>query len=188
MKKAVLTIILLCSIAALVLLAVFSWKNLRGIRPALTATSRDVVPLIENTRADNRDRDMPLKLASGFSLSLFAKGLGNPRVMVLDPVGTLLVSIPSRGSVVALPDQDRNGVADRSVTVIDGLKRPHGLAFRCAPDCKLYIAEEDEVNAYSYDPERLKAVKQKKIADLPLGGWHVTRTLLFLPKPYDDRP
>jgi glucose/arabinose dehydrogenase len=187
MKKAVLTLMLLCSTAALVLLVVFSWKNLRGIRPALTAPSSDIVPLIENAQADDGAGDMPLKLARGFSLSLFAKGLGNPRVMALDPSGTLLVSIPARGSIVALPDQDRDGVADRSVTVIDGLKRPHGMAFRCAPDCKLYIAEEDEVNVYSYDPNKLNAVKQKKLADLPRRGGHVTRTLLFLPKPDDDR-
>jgi len=178
---------LMCSTAVLIWLLVFSWQNLRGIRPALTSPSRDIVPLIENARADESAGDMPLKLAPGFTLSLFAKGLGTPRVMVLDPAGTLLVSIPSLGKVVALPDENDDGVADRSVTVIDGLKRPHGMAFRCAPDCRLYIAEEDKVNVYSYDRKKVKAVKQKKIADLPGGGGHVTRTLLFLPKQDDDR-
>jgi len=131
--------------------------------------------------------DLPLQLPPGFSISLFAKGLENPRVMVLDSNSTMLVSIPSKGRVVALPDQDRDGIADRAVTVIDGLKRPHGLAFRCAPECRLYIAEEDEVNVCSYDPKNLKAVKLKKIAGLPEGAGHVTRTLLFLPAPHDDR-
>ena len=62
--------------------------------------------------------------------------------MILDPADTLLVSVPSQGKVVALPDRDRDGRADRVVTVVDGLDRPHGMAFRCAPDCRLYIAEE----------------------------------------------
>jgi hypothetical protein len=106
-EKAVLTLMLLCSTAALVLLVVFSWKNLRGIGPALTAPSRDIVPLIENAQADDGAGGMPPKLAR-VSPSLFAKGLGN-RVMALDPAGTLLVSIPSHGKVVALPDQDRDG-------------------------------------------------------------------------------
>jgi glucose/arabinose dehydrogenase len=94
---------------------------------------------------------------------------------------------PSQGRVVALPDKDKDGVVDAVVTVIDGLNRPHGLAFRCAPECRLYIAEEDRVNVYFYDQKKLKAVKEKKIADLPSGGNHVTRTLLFLPKPHDDQ-
>lgn len=178
---------LLCSIVALVLLAVFFWKNLRGIKPALLDPSQDIVPLIEDAQADGGAGDIPLKLAPGSSLSLYAKGLGNPRVMVFDPSGTLLVSIPSQGKVVALPDQNRDSVADRPVTVVSGLKRPHGMAFRCAPDCKLYIAEEDAVNIYTYDQKKLNAVKEKKIADLPQGGGHSTRTLLFLPKPDDDR-
>jgi len=187
MKKTVLRLMLLCGIVALILLAVFFWKNLRGIKPALLGPSRDIVPLIENAQANDGAGDMPLRLAQGFSLFLYAKGLGNPRVIVLDPSGTLLVSIPSHGKIVALPDQDRDGIADRTVTVVDGLTRPHGMAFRCAPDCKLYIAEEGEVNVYTYDPKKLSAAKEKKIADLPRGGGHVTRTLLFLPKPDEDR-
>ena len=187
MKKAVFTLTLLCTIAALIWGAVFFWKHLRGIRPALTSPSRDIAKLVEKAQADAASVDLPLQLLPGFSISLFAKGLENPRVMVLDSNSTMLVSIPSKGRVVALPDQDRDGIADRAVTVIDGLKRPHGLAFRCAPECRLYIAEEDEVNVCSYDPKNLKAVKLKKIAGLPEGAGHVTRTLLFLPAPHDDR-
>ena len=187
MKKAVFTLTLLCTLAALIWGAVFFWKHLRGIRPALTSPSRDIAALVEKAQADATSVDLPLQLPPGFSISLFAKGLENPRVMVLDSNSTMLVSIPSKGWVVALPDQDRDGIADRAVTVIDGLKRPHGLAFRCAPECRLYIAEEDEVNVCSYDPKNLKAVKLKKIAGLPEGAGHVTRTLLFLPAPHDDR-
>jgi glucose/arabinose dehydrogenase len=88
--------------------------------------------------------------------------------------------------VVALLDRDKDGIADAVVTVIEGLNRPHGLAFRCAPECRLYIAEEDRVNVYTYDRKNLKAVNEKKIVDLPAGGNHVTRTLLFLPKPHDN--
>jgi glucose/arabinose dehydrogenase len=187
MRKRLLTLLLLCCAVLLILLALFSWKNLRGVGPALKSPTGDIARLLGEADAGNHTREMPLTLQKGFSISAFAKGLGRPRVMVFDPAGTLLVSVPSEGRVVALPDQDRDGTADRIVKVIDGLDQPHGMAFRCAPDCRLYIAEEDQVNVYSYDPKDLKAVKQKKIAGLPAGGGHLTRTLLFLPKPHDDR-
>jgi glucose/arabinose dehydrogenase len=186
MKRALVIVLLLCGIAALLWLAVFSWKNLRGIGPALKSPPSDIARLIERAQAGTNATDMPLMLPPGFSISIFAKGLEKPRVMVQDPGGNLLVSIPSQGRVVALPDQDKDGIADRIVTVIDGLNRPHGLAFRCAPECRLYIAEEDQVNVYSYDRKNLKSVKQGKIVDLPKGGFHVTRTLLLLPKPHDN--
>jgi glucose/arabinose dehydrogenase len=185
MKKRLLTLLLLCCMVLLVLVALFSWKNLRGVGPALRSPAGDIARLIGEADAVNRTKT-PLTLRKGFTISVFARGLGRPRVMVFDPAGTLLVTVPSKGRVVALPDRDRDGTADRIVEVIGGLDQPHGMAFRCSPDCGLYIAEEDQVNVYSYDPKDLKAVKQKKIANLPEGGHH-TRTLLFLPEPRDDR-
>ncbi len=187
MKKGLSVILLLLGLAALVWLAVFSWNHLRGIRPALKRPSRDVARFIERVQAGTNTTDLPLRLPPGFSLSIFAQGLGGPRVQVMDPSGTMLVSIPSQGRVVALPDEDRDGVADRILTVVKGLNQPHGLAFRCAPECKLYIAEAHQVVAYSYDGKNFQAVREKKIADLPQGSGHFTRTLLFLPKPHDDQ-
>ena len=165
--------------ALLVWLTTFFWKNLRGAGPSLRSPAADIVRLIEKPDADAPD--IPLRLQPGFSIAIFAKGLKDPRVMVLDPADTLLVSVPSQRKVVALPDHDGDGRADRIVTVIEGLDRPHGMAFRCAPDCKLYIAEKDQVNVYSYNLHTMKALKLKKITDLPVGGGHATRTLLFLP-------
>jgi glucose/arabinose dehydrogenase len=187
MKKALFIILIVLGIAAAVWLSIFYWKNLRGIGPALKAPEQDIAQLIEQADAASGEAEMPLRLSAGFSISVFAKGLEKPRVMTLDPAGNLLVSIPSQGRVVALPDKDGDGKADRIVAVFDGLKRPHGLAFRCAPECKLYIAEEDQVAVYDYDQKHLKALRKKKLVDLPSGGFHVTRTLLFLPKPGDDK-
>lgn len=187
MKRPALTILLVCGIVFLLWLAVFSWRNLRGIGPAIESPSRDIAKLIGSHGQREGAPNLPLKVPAGFSISIFAEGLAGPRVMVRDPEGTVLVSIPSRGSVVALPDDNMDGIADRVVTVTDGLNLPHGLAMRCAPDCLLYIAEEDQVNAYAYDRKKMKALKVKKIADLPDGGGHVTRTLLFMPDPEGDR-
>jgi glucose/arabinose dehydrogenase len=62
------------------------------------------------------------------------------------------------------------------VTVLDGLNEPHGLAFYQG---KLYVAENDKVRSYDWDEANLKASNPKKLADLPTGGGHSTRTVLF---------
>ncbi len=41
--------------------------------------------------------------------------------------------------------------------------------------------------AYDYDPEQLTAAGKQKIADLPPGGRHFTRSLVFLPASRDHR-
>ena len=126
---------------------------------------------------------MPLKLPPGFDIAIFARDLPGARVLALDPAGNLLVSLTPQGRVVALPDNHGDGVADAVVTVLDGLNHPHGLAFEPGKEPRLFVAETDQVAVYDYDPERLTATYQQKIADLPPGGRHFTRSLLFLPWP-----
>ena len=119
-----------------------------------------------------------MKLPPGFAISIFAENVPGARVLALDPDGTLLVSLTSQGKVVALPDKNGDGVADKVVTVLDGLNKPHGLAFGPEEKPRLYVAETRRVSAYDYDPERLTAASEQKIADLPPGDRHYTRTLI----------
>src|SRR5947207_2020720 len=90
-----------------------------------------------------------LTLPSGFRIEEFASGFGPTRFMTIDPTGTLLVSTPGRGRVVALPDRNRDGRADTVVTVAEGLELPHGPAFK---DGHLYVAETGRVRRFRYDP------------------------------------
>jgi glucose/arabinose dehydrogenase len=128
-----------------------------------------------------------LKLPPGFAISVFARDLEGARVLALDPAGNLLVSLTSRGRVVALPDKDGDGTADTGATVLEGLNKPHGLAFGPEEPARLYVAETHQVAAYDYDPERLTATYSQKIVDLPPGGRHFTRSLVFLPPPREHR-
>lgn len=119
----------------------------------------------------------PLRLPAGFHLGVFAEGLGSPRLMALDPAGTILVSIPAQGRVVALPDRDGDGRADAIVTVAERLDRPHGLAFR---NGKLHVAETGRVLRFDYDGAARRASNPMVLVpDLPPGGGHWTRTLVF---------
>jgi glucose/arabinose dehydrogenase len=114
-----------------------------------------------------------INLPSGFTISTFASGLGGARFMTLDSSGTLLVSVPSRGRVIALPANGARGTAD-AITVVEGLDRPHGLAWK---DGNPYVAENGRVLRFHYDPTLRKADGSAVIVpNLPRGGSHFTRT------------
>lgn len=188
-RKILLVVLVVIFLAGFVFAGVFYWKNLRGIWPAIDKPSQNISDLIPFQNQINKEvvSSLPLKLPTGFSISIFAKDLGAPRVMAYDPLGNLIVSIPSQGKVIALPDKNSDGTADEIITVIDELNRPHGIAMRCTKKCEFYIAETDEVAVYDYDTEKLKAFNKRKIIDLPGGGNHLTRTVLFMPDPKDHK-
>jgi glucose/arabinose dehydrogenase len=118
-----------------------------------------------------------ITVPAGFHVGVFASGLGGARFMAVDPAGTLLVSIPRESRVVALRDQ--RGRADTPLTVVDGLDRPHGLAFHQGA---LYVAETGRVLRFHYDPRTKKASQPTVIVpNLPRGGTHWTRTIAFGP-------
>jgi len=115
----------------------------------------------------------------GFTIEAFAQKVGSVRFMTLDPAGTLLVSEPSRGRVLALPDKANKGKADGIQTVVEGLDQPHGLAFK---DGALYVAEGGRVQRFHYDPATMKATQPTvAVRYLPAGGNHWTRTVVFGP-------
>lgn len=121
-----------------------------------------------------------VRLPRGFAIELFARDLGRPRFMTLDPHGTLLVSVPRSGRVLALPDDDRDGRADAVLPVAEGLDLPHGLAFA---DGHLLVAETGRVLRLEYDPEtrRARGAPTVVVGDLPPRGGHWTRTIVVGP-------
>ncbi|MBI4637640.1 MAG: sorbosone dehydrogenase family protein [Candidatus Rokubacteria bacterium] len=116
-----------------------------------------------------------LTLPPGFQIQVFAAGLGAARFMALDPTGTVLVSVPSEGRILALPDRDGDGRADAIVTVASDLDLPHGLVVRPG---HLYVAETGRVLRFRYDPTRLGLSDATVIVpNLPPGAHHWSRTI-----------
>jgi glucose/arabinose dehydrogenase len=130
--------------------------------------------------APAQERLDALRLPPGFSISVFARGLGAARFLAVDPRGTLLVSIPRSGRIVALPDTDGDGRADRVAPVVEGLDLPHGLAFH---DGWLYVAETGRVVRLRYEPDAHRATGPPEVIvpSLPARGGHWTRTIVFGP-------
>ena len=167
----------------MVILAVsFYWKNLRGIWPVLQpvasrspGVSVSATPIVSGQKPVANSTGMPLKLPDGFSVSIFAENLPNARVMAFDSLGNMWISQPDKGTVSML--EIENGKVVRQNAIFRNLKNPHGLAFDPDQPTMLYIAEENKISrVLTYSDGGLG-----KIADLPSGGGHFTRTLGFGP-------
>ena len=119
--------------------------------------------------------DFPLKLPDNFQIEVFAKNLPGARVMEFDQQGNMWVSRTSAGRITLLEIKDNKVVSQNDV--LRNLDNPHGLAFDWNNPGMLYFAEEGKITriaTYSDDTGT-------KIADLPQGGGHYTRTLNFGP-------
>jgi len=151
-------------------------KNVRRLSSVLPA----LLVLLANSnfaRAEKTPFDLGrLKAPPGFHISVFAEDVDGARIMVFSPGGALLVSESGEGKVVALPDPKHAGRAARTVIILDGLNEPHGMAFY---EGKLYVAENDKVRRYDWDETSLRASNPKMLTNLPDGGGHSTRSLLF---------
>lgn len=120
-----------------------------------------------------------LKSLPGVKVSVFASGMIGARFMAENSDGVLFLSVPLDGTVLALPDRDKDGAADEVIVFARGLKRPHGLAFR---NGELLVAEAGSVVALRDDDNDLKADSKKIITDdVPSGGGHWTRTVVIGP-------
>lgn len=120
---------------------------------------------------------LTLNMPAGFKASVFAAGLSRPRFMAFSPDGVLHVSEINDGQIVALPDRDGDGVADRRIVVLDNLRTPHGLAFYRGD---LYVGEEHQVvRGIDADGDGIFEGREVFIPDLPWEGWHDTRTIVF---------
>lgn len=175
-------------------LAVVAWGGLslweRG-RPAIAETpaaeEERPAPTAPPAPAGMVTSTLGLTVPAGFRLAVFADGMQGPRDLTLDERGTLLVSDTRAGSVLAMPDTNGDGRADEIVSVVGGLHQPHGIVQVCRPDCYLYVAEENALRRYAYDPVTRRVSDPAVLAELPDGGSHSTRSLLYLTPPEGDR-
>jgi len=114
-----------------------------------------------------------LYLPPGFTIGLYAEHLDGIRNVVTGPDG-VPYAVYRTGSVMKLPDANRDGRADTVIAVATGLNRPFGLAFR---GDTMYVGETDGVKRYLPG----NPVPQQVVSGLPGGGNHWTRTLAFGP-------
>ena len=147
--------------------AVFYYYNLRGVWPAILPAPQKIKKGVDAT-------GLGLKIADGFSISVLADNLPGARVMALDGRGNMWVSQTGEGKIAILENENRKV---KGSEFFKNLNRPHGLAFDPQDGLFLYFAEEDKISKVRLYAED----KPHKIADLPGGGRHFSRTLGFGP-------
>ncbi|HEY5337788.1 MAG TPA: PQQ-dependent sugar dehydrogenase [Rhizomicrobium sp.] len=119
------------------------------------------------------------QVPKGFTVSVFADHLTNPRWMAVAPNGDVFLAQPSTGAITLLRDAGATGHATATVFA-DGFKKPHGLAFH---DGALYVGDANAIWKLDYTDGALKAGKKTRITkqqDLGIGG-HSTRDIAFGP-------
>lgn len=122
-----------------------------------------------------------LNILQGFSISVFATGINDARMMAMTPRGDIIVSTPDTSKLrLVMSDADGDGKSDGVKILFDGLKRPHGVALH---DGWLYVAETDAVGRVRYDPAKREVQGRyvRIIKGLPARGGHSTRSIKFGP-------
>jgi glucose/arabinose dehydrogenase len=112
-----------------------------------------------------------IKLPKGFHLAVYADHVDNARAMTVSDSGIVYVGSGKAGKVYALVDENKDGVADKVVTVAEGLQAPIGLTLL---NGALYVAEISRIIRFDGIDKTYAAKPAYKVVkdDLPKETWH----------------
>ncbi|RYZ81058.1 MAG: sorbosone dehydrogenase family protein, partial [Proteobacteria bacterium] len=123
-----------------------------------------------------------IKVPEGFKVSVFAKDLDGPRMMVVDLDNNVYVSRPNTGDILILRDTNKDGVADDRQVYVKDFDKVHGMAisgplFYFVALKKVYVTnlkkEESKVTT--------KSAVRTLIENLPDVGQHENRSMAIGP-------
>jgi len=124
------------------------------------------------------ERMRGIKAPAGFTVTPFATGLKNARIIAVAPNGDVYVSRRDQGDVLLLRDANGDGRADGPALTVANRAGAHGLAIH---DNKLYLVTVKEVFAADIKPDGRLGELKMLIGDLPDSGQHPNRVLAFGP-------
>ena len=149
--------------------------------PARFRVNIPIQSIIGGIEADEQQVKQRLTAPPGFTISLYASGVTNARVLRFSQTGDLLVSTPRNGQIILLErDANGDGQADGLRVLIEGLNRPHGIDFY---QNWLYIAESHGFGRIRFDHQKGETIGdyQPLVTDIPDTGNHWTRTIRIGP-------
>ena len=120
-----------------------------------------------------------LRVPPGFSIDVFADGTGfqTLRNLIEAPNGDLFAADFSANTITLLRDTNNDGKVDERKVVASGLSGPFGLAIS---NGYFYVGNTGSVVRWKFVPgDTTLSGTPEKIATLPTGGGHVTRSLAF---------
>jgi len=115
---------------------------------------------------------------------LYVSSIGQPRGLLLDSFGDILVLGRSESKIFAIRETDHgNGSSTvRTTTIVDGrdLRLNHGIAFN---NGYLYASSNNIVYRWPYEPGQFRSVDgntvETVISGMDSSGHHITRTMVF---------
>lgn len=123
------------------------------------------------------------QVPDGFSVTEFASGMSQPRVITAAPNGDVFVADSESGEIDVFRMAEDGSVAKKDVFATD-LDQPYGIAFYPLGDNPqyVYVANTGGVVRFPYKDGEMKASGEPEtiIPELPVGG-HWTRDLAFSP-------
>jgi glucose/arabinose dehydrogenase len=156
----------------------------RKLTPADLPAPMASRPAANPSRLIARPAGAAPKAPPGFSVSLFAHGLTEPRIVRVAPNGDIFVVESAAGRVRILRAADGAATPSASAIYASDLNEPFGVAFY-PPGPKpryVYVATTTQVVRFAYANGDLKASGAPEIVvpSLPRGG-HWTRDIAFSP-------
>ena len=121
------------------------------------AQKQKLIDVDNPLRVDAKEYVKKIHLPPGFQIDLFAENVECARSLALGKNGTVFVGtrrvgdkVP--GKVYAIVDQNKDGKADKVLTIAQGLNVPNGVAFYQGD---LYVAEISRILRYPKIEENL---------------------------------
>lgn len=124
------------------------------------------------------ERVASIKAPPGFTISAFATGLKNARVLAIAPDGSIYLSRRDQGDILLLKDQDGDGKADGAPITVANRAGAHGIAIH---DRKFYLVTVKELFVADIMPDGRLSQLQILAGDLPDSGQHPNRTIAWGP-------
>lgn len=124
------------------------------------------------------ERMAAIKAPPGFTVTPFATGLKNARVLAVAPDGSIYLSRRDQGDILLLKDRDGDGKADGTPVVVANRAGAHGIAIH---DGKFYLVTVKELFVADILADGRLGPLQMLTGDLPDGGQHGNRTIAWGP-------
>lgn len=141
--------------------------------PPPPVTGNNIQPEI---RSATPERISQLQITAGFTISVFAEGLGSVRMMAEAPDGAIYVTRRGEGDVIALRDEDGDGMAEEPTIVADQLPSVHGIII---DEETIYLATPVTIYLGSLAADGMVEGLEPLITGLPEAGQHGNRTMAF---------
>ncbi len=147
-------------------------------RACLVALAASLLACASGT-AQRAGRLASIRLPPGFAISEYAPDVPGARSLALSPAGIVYVGTRGEGSVYAIVDEDRDGSADRVVTIARELRQPNGVAWH---EGSLYVAEAHRVIRFAAIDDQLDDPSVAVVVrELPEQDGHEWRYIAFAP-------